>query len=145
MNHRCCRNETSIRISARVTLRYRPNTPALNSRKTEDGTRWSHSESLGGQLQGLPTAIYIHGGNKTLVFGRGAHDKLRYCQRNGTGWQEWQSLGDDLTGDPAGWEESLSGNGEGLISCMVLRQNGELWLRELQLTMDEYTERKLII
>jgi hypothetical protein len=110
-----------------------------------DGTRWSGFESLGGQLQGLPTAIYIHGGNKTLVFGRGAHDKLWYCQRNGTDWQEWQSLGDDLTGDPAVWEESLSGNGEGLISCVILRQNGALWLRELQLTKDEYSGRKTIV
>lgn len=115
------------------------NEPFVN---TWDGTRWSDFESLGGQLQGLPTAIDIDGGSKTLVFGRGVHDKLWYCQRNGTGWQEWHPLGDDLTGDPAVWEESLSGNGEGLISCVVLRRNGELWLRELQFTRDGYSERE---
>jgi hypothetical protein len=118
------------------------NEPFVN---TWDGTRWSGFESLGGQLKGLPAAIYIREGNKTLVFGRGVHDKLWYCQRNRIGWQEWQSLGDDLTGDPAAWEESFFGNGEGLISCLVLRQNGELWLRELRLTRDEYSERRTIV
>jgi hypothetical protein len=118
------------------------NEPFVN---TWDGTRWSGFESLGGQLQGLPAATYIRDGNKTLVFGRGVHDKLWYCQRNGTGWQEWQSLGDELTGDPAAWAESFFGNHEGLISCMVLRQNGELWLRELRLTRDEYSERSTIV
>jgi len=112
---------------------------------TWDGTHWSGFESLGGQLKGLPAAIYIHGNNKTFVFGRGMRDKLWYCRRNGTAWQEWQSLGDDLSGDPAVWEESFSDNGEGLISCVVLRQNGELWLRELRLTRDEYYERRHIV
>jgi hypothetical protein len=110
-----------------------------------DGTHWSGFESLGGQLHGLPAAIYINGVNKTLVLGRGAHDELWYCQRNRIGWQEWQSLGDGLTGDPAAWEESFSDNGEAMISCMVLRKNGELWLRELQLRMDKYLERRLVI
>jgi hypothetical protein len=108
---------------------------------TWDGTRWSGFESMGGQLKGLPAAINVHGSDRTFVFGRGVHDKLWYCQRNGTSWQEWQSLGDGLTGDPAVWEESLSGNGKGLVSCVVLRENGELWLRELQLTRDEYSGR----
>jgi hypothetical protein len=112
---------------------------------TWDGARWGGFESLGGQLTGLPAAISIHDSNKTLVFGRGAHDKLWYCQRNGTGWQEWQSLGDGLTGDPAVWEESFSGNGGRLISCLVLRQNGELWLRELQLTSGEYSGSEIVV
>ena len=112
---------------------------------TWDGARWGGFESLGGQLTGLPAALSIHDSNKTLVFGRGAHDKLWYCQRNGTGWQEWQSLGDGLTGDPAVWEESFSGNGGGLISCLVLRQNGELWLRELQLTSGEYSGSEIVV
>lgn len=110
-----------------------------------DGTQWSGFVSLGGQLQGLPAAIYIHGVDNTLVFGRGAHDELWYCQRNRIGWQEWQSLGEGLTGDPAAWEGGFFDNGEALISCMVLRQNGELWLRELQLTRDERFERRSII
>lgn len=112
---------------------------------TWDGRGWSGFESLGGRLKGLPAAIYVHGSDKTIAFGRGVHDKLWYCQRNGTSWQEWHSLGDGLTGDPAAWEESFSERGEALIACLVLRQNGELWLRELQLTMDEYSERRLTI
>jgi hypothetical protein len=118
------------------------NEPFVN---TWDGTCWSGFESLGGQLQGLPSAISIHGSDKTFVFGRGMHDKLWCSQRNGSGWQEWQSLGDDLTGDPAVWEESFSGNGGGLISCLVLRQNGELWLRELQLTSGEYSGSEIVV
>ncbi len=116
------------------------NEPFVN---TWDGVRWSGFASMGGQLKGLPAAIYLPGSNKTFVFGRGVHDKLWYCQRAGTNWQEWQSLGEGLTGDPAVWEESLSESGEGLISCVVLRQNGELWLRELKLTSNEYSGEHL--
>ena len=35
-----------------------------------------------------------------------------------------QALGDDLTGDPAVWEESLSGHGGGLISCVKMASFG---------------------
>lgn len=104
-----------------------------------DGTDWRGFESLGGQLKGLPAAIYIRGSDSTFVFGRGLHGRLWYCRRKGNGWQAWQAIGEDLDGDPALWEESLSGNGEGFISCVVLRQNGELWLRELQLTREAYS------
>lgn len=110
---------------------------------TWNGTHWSGFKSMGGQLKGLPAAIYLYGSCKTFVFGRGLHDKLWYCQRDGANWQEWQSIGEGLTGDPAVWEESLADSGEGFISCVVLRQNGELWLRELQLTKEEYSGEQL--
>ena len=109
------------------------NEPFVN---TWDGVQWHGFVSMGGQLNGLPTAVYIEGSNQTFVFGRGIHDQLWYCQRNGTDWQEWQSIGDGLTGDPAVWEESIS-DGTELISCVVLRQNGSLWLRELHLARSE--------
>jgi hypothetical protein len=105
--------------------------------------RWRGFENLGGQLEGLPAAININGGDSTFVFGRDVQDKLWYRQRNGVVWQEWQSLGEGLTTDPAVWEESLLDKGGGLVSCVVLRQNGELWLREFQLTKDEYSNERL--
>jgi hypothetical protein len=104
---------------------------------TWDGTHWSGFKSMGSQLKGLPAAISVHGSDSTFIFGRGVQDELWYRQRNGVNWEDWQSLGEGLTGDPAAWEQSLSGNGEGVVSCVVLRQNGALWLRELQLAGDE--------
>jgi len=106
---------------------------------TWNGTGWGGFESLGGQLKGLPAAINIRGRDSTLIFGRGMHDELWYRQRNRANWQDWQSLGEGLIGAPAVWEEPSSGIDAGVVSCVVLRQNGELWVRELQLTRDEYS------
>ncbi|KAA3663559.1 MAG: hypothetical protein DWQ04_10215 [Chloroflexi bacterium] len=108
---------------------------------TWNGIRWNGFENLGGQLNGLPAAIHIDDIDSTFVFGRGIQDKLWSRQRNGVVWQEWQSLGDGVTTDPAVWEESLLDKGGGLVSCVVLCQNGELWLREFQLTKDEYSSQ----
>lgn len=43
------------------------------------------------------------------------------------------------------WERSFFDNGEGLIFCKVLRQNGELRLRELRLARDKFSEGRYIV
>lgn len=105
--------------------------------KTWDGKRWSGFVSLGGQLKGLPAAASVWGSDSTFVFGRGIHDQLWYRRRSGSNWQEWQSVGDQLTSDPAVWAGLTSNNGEGQVSCVVLRRNGELWERSYQFRISE--------
>jgi hypothetical protein len=83
------------------------------------------------------------GGQKGLNFGR---DSDPQGNRTFGRWHnlggrltEVPALGGGLAGDPAVRKEFLADDGAGLISCVVLRKNGELWLRELQLTKEEYS------
>jgi LysM repeat protein len=110
---------------------------------TWDGKRWSGFEELGGQLKGLPAAVSIWEGDMTYVFGRGANDKLWYRRRTGTTWQRWQTVGEGLTSSPAAWLGVHNFSGGAFLTCEVLRQNGELWRRSLQLTAREYTGTKV--
>ena len=108
------------------------------------GAGWSGFENLGGQVKGLPAALHLPGSGSTYVFVRGVHDQLWYRQRSGKTWQAWQSVGDNLAGEPAVWDEPMIDADGGRLSCVVLRQKGELWSRALQLSADEYSGKQAL-
>lgn len=99
--------------------------------KAWDGRQWGGYQDLGGQLKGLPAPVSVYDSDSTFVFARGVNDELWYRHRTGGDWQSWQKMGDGITGDPAVWGAR---NGDDItITCVVLRERGELWQRVLRI------------
>jgi uncharacterized repeat protein (TIGR01451 family)/fimbrial isopeptide formation D2 family protein len=86
-----------------------------------NGAAWSPYESLGGFIQGDPSAVSWDNG-RIDVFVRGGDDALWHMYWNGSSWSAWESLGGVITSGP-----DASSWGPNRLDVFVRGGDNALW------------------